>query len=128
MKSFRDFCATYDNLQFRQLIEDEFMLKDDSLSEEQANLLVNKLDGKNIIPRLTVLNENRQMDEEYVKELNEINEDILHSLTDIGVKNSDFKGTEIVGLEGLDFSKMLNLLKSIEKKIDDDKKSDDDTK
>ena len=126
MKSFKEFCASYDNLLFRQIIEDEFNLNKDALSEQQTSLLIEKLDENKIYSRLTQLREDYLLtgsDDDSVCKLNDINKEIYDLLIDIGIRQSDFdQGKLIVGTEGLDFSKMLSLLKSIDKKIESDKK------
>ena len=127
MKSFKEFCASYDNLLFRQIIEDEFNLSKNAFSEQQASLLIEKLDQNNIYSRLTQLREDYLLtgsDDDSVCKLNDINKEIYLLLIDIGVSQSDFDQKKLsVGTEGLDFSKMFSLLKSIDKKIESDKKS-----
>lgn len=126
MKSFKDFCNSYDNLLFRQIIESEFNLNENALSEHQANILIEKLDNNNIYSRLTQLREDYLLcgsDPESVDILNDINKEIYDLLIDTGVSQSDFDQKKLtVGTEGLDFSKMMNLLKSIDKKIESQKK------
>ncbi len=129
MKSFKEFCNTYDDLLFRQIIESEFNLNENTLTESQANLLIEKLDENNIYSRCIQLKEDYLLtgsDDSNVRKLNAINKEIYHLLSDVGVNTSDYNQMKsVVATEGLDFSKMMNLLKSIEKKVDANKKNDD---
>lgn len=126
MKSFKEFCASYDNLLFRQMIENHFNLNENSLDDEKVKLLIEQLDKNNIFTRITNLNEDYLLtgkDDDSTTELGEINREIYKILTDFVVEPSDFDQKKLcVSMEGLDFSSMMAVLKSIDGKIDSDKK------
>lgn len=116
----------YDNLVFRQLIEDEFNLKKNTLSEQQADLLIKKLDEQEIYLKCVQINENFMLtgnSEDNINALSDINRKIYLLLSDVGVDDSDYDNNKLVfAFEGLDFSKMTSLLNAIKNKVNADKK------
>lgn len=122
MKSFKEFLKMHDVLEFNQLIEGTFHLKENTLSEEQGKLLMKEFVNNDVYSKLQLINEDCIFNggKEAIN-LNSIDGEIYLLLNNIGVKDSDYDNKKMVtAMEGLDFNRMIFLLQAAKKTIDDE--------